>query len=97
MVSSQGDFPLVVLHKVSLPLKKVCFLSSGWPKLWPLGHNAILFVFVCFCKKITEILEIKTIKLKKKKKKKLPIDTNKVTRSTGNKLFLKNGLSVDLS
>ena len=47
-------------------LKKVCFLSSGWPKLWPLGRPQFFFLFLhyffFFCggggwrgKKITDI------------------------------------------
>ena len=42
------------------PLKKVCFLSSQWPKLWPFGQPQIYFCFffskkkVFFFKKIIE-------------------------------------------
>ena len=28
------------------PLKKVCFLSSGWLKLWPVGRPQYLFLFL---------------------------------------------------
>ena len=47
----------IQLETIRPPLKKkVCFLSSGWPKS---------FFFVFFCKKITKIME-------RKKKKKGP-------------------------
>ena len=33
----------VTISKVRPPLKKGCFLSSGWPKLWPVGRPQYLF------------------------------------------------------
>ena len=30
------------------PLKKNCFLSSGWPKLWPVGQPQSFFSFFFF-------------------------------------------------
>ena len=70
--------PLVSSKGLRPPLKKVCFLSSGWRKSWPLGRPQILFVqfffLVFFYTKITEIFEEKkkNRKLGKKKKKKDP-------------------------
>ena len=41
----RGEFKGFVVLGVRPPLNKVCFLSSRWPKLWPLGRPQILFFF----------------------------------------------------
>ena len=46
------------------------FVSSGWPKLWPVGGGKIFFflffLFFSFGKKIVKIIFLKHEKMKKK-------------------------------
>ena len=55
------------IYSLGHPWKKVCFLSSGWPKLWPVWRlqNPFFPLFSFGGKKIVKM----TIKEKKKKKK----------------------------
>ena len=61
------------------PLKKVCFLTSGWPKLWPVGPLDQKQTFFKDGLRLTDFIIIDFID----------------TRWTGNKHFiLKDGLSL---
>ena len=79
-----------LLRKVRPPLKKVCFLCSGWSKLWPVGRPQNLFFPSFFFFK--ENYEILTKKKKKKKKSSHSAVIKSPGRWTGNNIFFKGGL-----
>ena len=66
----QGQFTLPG-SALRPPFKKVCFLSSGWPKLWPVGRPQYLFFF--FGKKILIFKKKKRGKKGQNEKKEVPI------------------------
>ena len=76
------------------PPLKVCFLSSGWPKVWPVGRTQYLFFFLFFFgKKIVRIILKKTIcKNEKRKVHNRPLYTHPA--ATVETTFFKAGQSV---
>ena len=84
------------------PLKKCCFLSSGWLKLWPVGWPQNLFFFPVFCCcwyetlqrsliSITEWFKFNALKLNIKKSKCLIISNKSKKRL----IDRRNSLKVD--
>ena len=75
-------------HTQATLKKKVCFLSSGWPKLWPVGRPQKKNVFLFFFVK-------KMILLSKMKKKRSPQSALIYSpgRLTVNNIFFKGGLN----
>ena len=92
----------IVIHSLWVylrpPLKKVCFLCSGWPKLWPVGRpqNYFFSVFFFFWGGGGGGVR-KWWNLDKKKKWKKKSSHSAVIKSpghwTGNNIFFKGGLT----